>query len=96
MKTLLKNNIIHRDIKTANIFIHNDTFKIGDFGFATDNLTDMPKLGTPLYMAPELLNAKPYTQKVDVWSLGVILYQLLLGDFPFKATSEEKLKEVIE
>ena len=56
MKILIKNNIIHRDIKTANIFIHNDTLKIGDFGFATDNLTKMIKLGTPLYMVQKKKN----------------------------------------
>ena len=50
MQVLYENNIIHRDLKTANIFIHDDELKIGDFGFATEGITEMIKLGTPLYM----------------------------------------------
>ena len=54
MKILIKNKIVHRDIKTANIFIHEGEVKIGDFGFASDNLKEMLKLGTPLYMVQNL------------------------------------------
>lgn len=50
MKILVNNKIIHRDLKTANIFIHDGNLKIGDFGFASDEMSDMLKLGTPLYM----------------------------------------------
>jgi len=42
-------------------------------------------LGSPLYMAPELVNRQPYNEKVDVWSLGIITYQLLVGRTPFEA-----------
>ena len=42
-------------------------------------------LGSPLYMAPELVNRQPYNEKVDVWSLGIITYQLLVGKTPFEA-----------
>lgn len=42
-------------------------------------------LGSPLYMAPELVNRLPYNEKVDVWSLGIITYQLLVGRTPFEA-----------
>lgn len=48
-------------------------------------------LGSPLYMAPELVNRQPYTEKVDVWSLGVICYQLLCGRTPFEADSIKKI-----
>ena len=48
-------------------------------------------LGSPLYMAPELVNRQPYTEKVDVWSLGVITYQLLSGKTPFEANSIKKI-----
>ena len=48
-------------------------------------------LGSPLYMAPELVNRQPYTEKVDVWSLGVITYQLLSGKTPFEAKSIKKI-----
>ena len=48
-------------------------------------------LGSPLYMAPELVNRQRYTEKVDVWSLGVITYQLLSGKTPFEANSIKKI-----
>jgi serine/threonine-protein kinase ULK/ATG1 len=48
-------------------------------------------LGSSLYMAPELVNRQPYTEKVDVWSLGVITYQLLSGKTPFEANSIKKI-----
>ena len=48
-------------------------------------------LGSPLYMAPELVNRKPYTYKVDVWSLGVICYQLLSGKTPFESDTIKKI-----
>ena len=48
-------------------------------------------LGSPLYMAPELINRQPYTEKVDVWSLGVITYQLLSGRTPFESRNPKKI-----
>ena len=48
-------------------------------------------LGSPLYMAPELVNRQPYSEKVDVWSLGVITYQLLSGRTPFESDSIKKI-----
>ena len=48
-------------------------------------------LGSPLYMAPELVNRQPYTEKVDVWSLGVITYQLLSGRTPFESRDIKKI-----
>ena len=48
-------------------------------------------LGSPLYMAPELINREPYTEKVDVWSLGVITYQLLSGRTPFESRNVKKI-----
>ena len=64
----------------------NFQIKIADLGFASkydkDTGLDLV-LGTPLYMAPELVNRVKYTEKVDVWSMGVICYQLLCGLTPF-------------
>ena len=48
-------------------------------------------LGSPLYMAPELVNRQPYNEKVDVWSLGVVTYQLLSGKTPFESNSIKKI-----
>jgi serine/threonine protein kinase len=65
--------------------------KITDFGFACffqpgKGLTDV--LGSPLYMAPEIINEQPYNNKVDIWSAGVIAYILLSGRPPFRGRSK--------
>uniref|UniRef100_A0AAV1T8I6 non-specific serine/threonine protein kinase n=1 Tax=Peronospora matthiolae TaxID=2874970 RepID=A0AAV1T8I6_9STRA len=82
------NNIIHRDMKPQNILIGSkQQIKLCDFGFAraiTHDTSLMKSIkGTPLYMAPELLQEKPYNYTVDLWSLGVILYELAVGKPPF-------------
>jgi serine/threonine-protein kinase ULK/ATG1 len=79
---LHKQNIVHRDMKPENILLtsrdmNNFELKIADLGFAVkyDPQTGLDLvLGTPLYMAPELIERKKYNEKVDVWSLGVICY----------------------
>lgn len=69
---------MHRDLKPDNIFFHNGIVKLGDFGFCKTLLThdDMTStmLGSPIYMAPEVLRGEIYTSKADIWSLGVVLY----------------------
>lgn len=81
-------NIIHRDIKPENIFINDfGYFKLGDFGIARTlaNLTNgMSSKGTPLYMAPEVFNSSRYDCRVDIYSLGIVMYKLLNNDLlPF-------------
>ena len=85
--------VIHRDIKPANLLyrMRQDLLKISDFGVA--RLTDNNRtktgivLGTPMYMSPEQLNADTLTGHSDLFSLGVTLYELLVGEVPFKATN---------
>ena len=74
------NNIIHRDIKPANIFrsVHGD-YKLGDFGIARQlekTVSGMTSVGTIPYMAPEVYRGMPYNMSVDIYSLGILLYQL--------------------
>ena len=90
-------NIVHRDIKPANIMYDSetDTIKITDFGIA--RITDLSKtktgmvLGTPSYMSPEQLAGEKIDGRSDLFSLGVMLYQLLSGSLPFKADSMASL-----
>lgn len=80
------NNIIHRDIKPENIFISQyGNFKLGDFGIArTIEKTDMlmSRKGTKNYMAPEVYNSLPYDRTADIYSLGIVLYQMLNDNCP--------------
>jgi serine/threonine-protein kinase ULK/ATG1 len=72
---------------------------IGDLGFARElNGQEMAKsrLGTVLFMAPELLKGKPYNSKVDVWALGVIFYEMLTGFVPFSGICREYIEFSIE
>ena len=80
LKEIHSKNIIHRDLKPENIFISDDyLIKIGDFGISkildgTSYATT--KAGTLLYMAPEIIRGIKYTNKIDIWSLGCILYEI--------------------
>lgn len=100
-----KENVIHRDLKLKNILVKYDNkipeigfiAKLSDFGFSKvmDEDITMTKLGTPATMAPEILQGKPYNKKADLWSIGVISYQLIFKAIPFKASTERDLLNVI-
>ncbi|OAF70487.1 Serine/threonine-protein kinase 33 [Intoshia linei] len=102
-------DMVHRDIKLENILLgtnpedHSDPYyvKITDFGLSIvkngigveNMLSDF--CGTPYYMPPEILNGKAYSEKCDIWSLGIILYTLLVGTHPFRGSETEKLYQDI-
>ncbi|XP_034086100.1 serine/threonine-protein kinase PLK1 [Gymnodraco acuticeps] len=88
---LHNNRVIHRDLKLGNIFLNDDMeLKIGDFGLATkiefDGERKKTLCGTPNYIAPEVLCKKGHSYEVDIWSLGCILYTLLVGKPPFETS----------
>lgn len=81
-------NIIHRDIKPENLLLgYNQTIKLADFGWSVH----APKpynlrktfCGTPDYVSPEIVRCKPYDSRTDLWSLGILTYELLVGSTPF-------------
>jgi len=88
-----RQGVVHRDIKPANILIDSENNpKITDFGLALDlqpreghDSTFIMGVGSPAYMSPEQIKAYPLNQKTDLYSLGVILFQLLTGRLPFRA-----------
>ncbi|CAO3645721.1 unnamed protein product [Mucor fragilis] len=108
LKYLHDQNLIHRDIKPKNIFLvppptpsvtNLPDVKLGDFGFAKalpKTSLAMSVLGSPIYMAPEVLRGEPYNYKADLWSLGVVLYELMTGHTLFQSTDMENLRTTVD
>eukprot|EP00281_Chroomonas_sp_CCMP1168_P021961 CAMPEP_0206228468 /NCGR_PEP_ID=MMETSP0047_2-20121206/9185_1 /ASSEMBLY_ACC=CAM_ASM_000192 /TAXON_ID=195065 /ORGANISM="Chroomonas mesostigmatica_cf, Strain CCMP1168" /LENGTH=562 /DNA_ID=CAMNT_0053651713 /DNA_START=117 /DNA_END=1801 /DNA_ORIENTATION=+ len=93
MKHVHDRKILHRDLKSQNIFLtgRGKLIKLGDFGIAKvlGSTSEVAKtaIGTPYYLSPEICEGKPYNNKSDVWSLGVILYELCMLRCPFDASN---------
>jgi eukaryotic-like serine/threonine-protein kinase len=90
-----RQGIVHRDIKPANIMVVSGTnIKVSDFGAAclgTAPATRLVEIGSPSYMSPEQVNSEPLDYRSDMFTLGVVLYQLFTGQRPFVASTLEEL-----
>ena len=99
LKALHEQKVVHRDLKSANIFLCKDgVAKIGDFN-VSKRLKFSPYLlsqtGTPYYASPEIWKEKPYDTRTDIWSLGCIVYEMCTLNVPFKAKTIELLAKNI-
>eukprot|EP01135_Chromosphaera_perkinsii_P005831 Nk52_evm20s367 gene=Nk52_evmTU20s367 len=97
-------DIVHRDLKLENILLSTSdpkdplNIKVTDFGLSEIKGKDsmmQTMCGTPIYMAPEVIDNMGYSQQCDVWSIGIIMYYILSGYFPFTGTNEEELYSLI-
>lgn len=104
IKYLHGNNIVHRDLKLENILLKRSDehllLKVSDFGLSKilrpSNVEFMKtRCGTPAYVAPEILLGENYTSSVDIWSLGVVLYVIVFGQYPFESPHLHEMYEKI-
>ncbi|CAD8126809.1 unnamed protein product [Paramecium sonneborni] len=100
MQALHEKNILHRDLKLANILIHNSTLKIADLGFSKQlsdpNQQEKLSLGSLGNMAPEIVEQQPYGMAADMFSIGSMFYQLIFGQLPFSNQNQLKFLEDIK
>eukprot|EP01017_Pseudomicrothorax_dubius_P033328 TRINITY_DN445_c0_g1_i2.p1 TRINITY_DN445_c0_g1~~TRINITY_DN445_c0_g1_i2.p1 ORF type:complete len:468 (-),score=121.68 TRINITY_DN445_c0_g1_i2:224-1627(-) len=99
-KEMKKLNLIHRDLKPANILVHKGKIKLADLGFAKTvsnfhSSLNISTVGSPIYMSPQVLLRQYYSSKCDIWSLGVILYQLLYRKVPWVGLDMNMLANLI-
>ena len=86
-------NVIHRDIKPENILIYDQErmhVKLCDFGWSTHTIDERRTTfcGTVDYVAPELVYSEPYDEKVDLWAVGILTFELIMGHAPFTGSNE--------
>ncbi|KAL4441400.1 hypothetical protein ABPG74_013695 [Tetrahymena malaccensis] len=99
IKYLHSINIVHRDLKPENILLDDEfNIKVCDFGWCTEDIENPRNTfcGTYEYMAPEIVFRQPYDYRIDIWALGVLIYELLHGCAPFKGKTFKEIQRKIE
>ena len=103
IKYIHSNNIIHRDLKPQNIFFNKDNhIKIGDFSFSKQLINTnkaITRLGSENYISPEIISNQSYDYRIDIWNLGIILYELTQLKHPFednKISIEKKINNILK
>lgn len=99
MKKLHDNKVIHRDIKSANLFLSKDfeVIKLGDLNVAKIAKNNLAKtqIGTPYFLAPEIWKNQLYDYKCDIYSLGVVMYEMTALRLPFDTRSLQELQKKV-
>lgn len=99
-KVILDKKYYHRDLKPANIVFHDGEIKIADFGCSREvkhrDENVQTKIGTPWFMAPEVVGNREYDSKADLWSLGIVYYYMLEGELPYDRQEGMNQQKVAE
>ncbi|KAL3070102.1 hypothetical protein niasHS_015529 [Heterodera schachtii] len=100
LEFLHANNIVYRDLKLDNLILDREGYvKLADFGLCKEGMGPFDKTstfcGTPEFLAPEVLTENSYTRAIDWWGLGVLIFEMLVGEPPFSGSDEEEIFDSI-
>ena len=97
LEYLHENHITHRDIKSENILMERGVAKVCDFGWAVYDPDDLrtSSIGTLLYLSPENIRGEGYDRRNDIWALGILTYEMLVGTVPFTIWGDDEKHKIV-